>query len=504
MTSLERALERHIRSRGRLVASLPEGWELANNQGPVPLSPGEPSRFPGKVNIAILSYMLAGVGGIEIWAAMLARRLAMDPRIHVVGFGAGIETSGPCNRAVREVCPVAIGPKEMAALASHADVVIASSRLDWPALKLKKRQRVIWVSHGDCKWTHEAAEVAGPYAHQYAAVHFASLDAVPESRRESAVVIENAVDPARLEPTADRESLRRKFGWEAPTLLFVGRLSPEKRPTIAVEALPHLDGWNLAVAGAGPQHRPVARLATELGVRDRVLMLGAREDVGDLLHAADVLILPSNIEGFALAAAEAMYCGLPVVASEVGVFRTRPDLGHILPVHGATPEEWAQAILAAQNDRERTAKAQEYARTELSPVAWGQAWADLAVAIAPPEEIPAMPRVVGGPGTELAKLIGGINRLLGPLRSLLGAVAPSLRESLDLRSTVGCGCKTRLQKMDEWGVQGCQENIATIVAWLKESAESKGLPVADYPIRLLVDRAIARASPSNDRQIAGR
>lgn len=105
-----------------------------------------------------------------------------------------------------------------------------------------------------------------------------------------------------------------------------------------------------------------------------------------------------------------------------------------------------------------------------------------------------MPKSVGGPGTELAKLIGGIDRLLGPLRSLLGAISPALKESLDLKSTVGCGCKTRLQKMDEWGVAGCQENIAIIVGWLKESAEAKGLPVADYPVRLLVDRAIARAS----------
>lgn len=490
----KKALERHRIAKERLMASLEPGWREKRTRPEVYVEPS-PGRAPGKVNVAILSYMLAGVGGIEIWAGMLAKRLAMDPRIHVVGFGAGIETPGPCNRAVRESCPVAIGYAGMASLASHADVVIASSRLDWPALKLKPRQRVIWVSHGDCRWTHEAAEAAEPYAHQYVAVHIASLDAVPESRREDALIIENAVDPYRLDPSGTRDGLRAKFGWDSPTLLFVGRLSPEKRPAIAVEALPHLPGWKLAVAGAGPEHRTVTKKASELGVRGRLLMLGAREDVGDLLHAADVLILPSDVEGFALAAAEAMWAGLPVVASEVGVFRTRPDLGTVLPVHGAKPEEWAAAIREARSGPGRTAKAQQYARTELSPVAWGRAWADLAVATAPPpQESKPMPKSVGGPGTELAKLIGGIDRLLGPLRSLLGAISPALKESLDLKSTVGCGCKTRLQKMDEWGVAGCQENIAIIVGWLKESAEAKGLPVADYPVRLLVDRAIARAS----------
>lgn len=508
MGKLEQSLERHRAAREKLIDSLPEGWLSSNRPSDEILNTGvmeyrsgdleDSRRLPEKLNVVFLNYMLAGLGGIESWAAALANELAKEPRIRVVGFGAETETQGPCNLAVRNACPVAIGRKEMAAMAASADVVIASGLIDWAAMKLHPRQRVIWVSHGNCQWTRSAAQAALPYAHQYVAVHEAAKDSIPASRQDSAVVISNAVDSRRLVSMAPRDELRRNFGWESPILLYLGRFSNEKRPTIALEAISRLDDWNLVMAGDGPLRKSLTDLTSKLGIRDRVLMLGSRGDVGDLIRAADVLILPSASEGFALAAAEAMWHGLPVVASQVGIFTDRPDLAVVLPAHGTEAEEWAAAVRKAAIDSETARKAKEYARAEFDPAAWGQAWADLTIAIRPPTEITPMPRTdlppTSGPGTELAKLIGGLNRLMGPLRAVLGVAAPALRESLDLKSTVGCGCMTRMRKMDEWGVKGCTEHLATIVGWLKESAESKGLHAPDSVVRLLVNRAIKRAS----------
>jgi N-acetyl-alpha-D-glucosaminyl L-malate synthase BshA len=74
----------------------------------------------------------------------------------------------------------------------------------------------------------------------------------------------------------------------------------------------------LLLAGDGPEVATARRLARELGVADKVHLLGAQEDVVPLLSIADLFLLPSAQESFGLAALEAMACEVPVVASNAG------------------------------------------------------------------------------------------------------------------------------------------------------------------------------------------
>jgi N-acetyl-alpha-D-glucosaminyl L-malate synthase BshA len=74
----------------------------------------------------------------------------------------------------------------------------------------------------------------------------------------------------------------------------------------------------LLLIGDGPQTAEAFALAKSLDVAADVKFLGNREDVDEILCAADAFLLPSNYEAFGLAALEAMACGLPVVASKVG------------------------------------------------------------------------------------------------------------------------------------------------------------------------------------------
>src|SRR6185369_2330950 len=74
----------------------------------------------------------------------------------------------------------------------------------------------------------------------------------------------------------------------------------------------------LDLVGDGPDRPATEALATRLGVRDRVQFLGERIDLPSLLRASHLFLLPSETESFGLAALEAMACGLPVVASDVG------------------------------------------------------------------------------------------------------------------------------------------------------------------------------------------
>ena len=115
-----------------------------------------------------------------------------------------------------------------------------------------------------------------------------------------------------LAPPQDRERDR--------SVLVVQRLQPEKQTMLAVEAfarsgLPS-DGWRLDIAGSGAEEESVARAASALN--DRARMLGFRDAVPQLMAAAGILLAPTPIEALGLTVLEAMACGLPVVAAAAG------------------------------------------------------------------------------------------------------------------------------------------------------------------------------------------
>ena len=74
----------------------------------------------------------------------------------------------------------------------------------------------------------------------------------------------------------------------------------------------------LLMVGDGPDRGPAETLARELGVSDHVDFLGKRDHIERLLPSAHVLLLPSEMEAFGLAALEAMACGVPPVATQTG------------------------------------------------------------------------------------------------------------------------------------------------------------------------------------------
>src|SRR5207253_5017279 len=107
-------------------------------------------------------------------------------------------------------------------------------------------------------------------------------------------------------------------------LIHVSNFRPLKRVAdvvrifqAAAELLPDVP-LTLALVGDGPDRPAVEALTVRLGIRERVQFLGERIDLPSVLRASDLFLLPSETESFGLAALEAMACGLPVVASDVG------------------------------------------------------------------------------------------------------------------------------------------------------------------------------------------
>jgi glycosyltransferase involved in cell wall biosynthesis len=129
-----------------------------------------------------------------------------------------------------------------------------------------------------------------------------------------------AVDTELFRPadaTARREA-RNRLGLDLrPLLLVLGRLAYQKGQDQLVEAWERLARRDVLLALVGPgDPRPLMRIAPREWGRS-VRWFGDVEDVRDWLRAADVLVLPSRYETVGLVVAEAMSCGVPVVATDV-------------------------------------------------------------------------------------------------------------------------------------------------------------------------------------------
>ena len=108
---------------------------------------------------------------------------------------------------------------------------------------------------------------------------------------------------------------------DSPLILHVGRFARQKNHTgildVIKNLLQRLPNARLCLVGTGCLVEGIKTYARELGMADHVLFLGERDDVFDLMHAADAFFLPSFHEGLPITIMEAFACGVPVVASRV-------------------------------------------------------------------------------------------------------------------------------------------------------------------------------------------
>lgn len=163
------------------------------------------------------------------------------------------------------------------------------------------------------------------------------------------------VDFTRLDvpdKAASRAALRREWGiaQDALVLIYVAELIPNKNQKMLFEALQeiHKKRTDTYLVLVGPDHAEghFQRLAQQMGVAEFVVFTGWRSDVGACLNAADIAVASSKREGLALNIVEAMYCGLPVVATDnrghVPIIRDGEN-GYL--VHVGESEKMAQRVL---------------------------------------------------------------------------------------------------------------------------------------------------------------
>jgi glycosyltransferase involved in cell wall biosynthesis len=150
---------------------------------------------------------------------------------------------------------------------------------------------------------------------------------------ERAPILYNGCDTEVFRPDARvRSETRRALGLteEEVALLVPARLHSQKRPLEVLRAFEaasaHAGGsGRLLFAGAGPMEERLREAIRESGLEERVMMLGRRDDMAALYNAADGVVLSSEREGFSNAVIEALACGKPVIAADVGGNREAVD-----------------------------------------------------------------------------------------------------------------------------------------------------------------------------------
>jgi glycosyltransferase involved in cell wall biosynthesis len=135
-------------------------------------------------------------------------------------------------------------------------------------------------------------------------------------------VIYNAVDFSQARPAAGRDRTRAALGLPGGTAVagVIARLTEQKGHRFlfeAVAATPQLSDLHLLIVGDGELRPALVQDARDRGIAGRVHFLGARRDLGDLLAAMDLFVLPSLWEGLPLSMVLAMGAGIPVVATSV-------------------------------------------------------------------------------------------------------------------------------------------------------------------------------------------
>jgi sugar transferase (PEP-CTERM/EpsH1 system associated) len=134
----------------------------------------------------------------------------------------------------------------------------------------------------------------------------------------------NGVDLARFDRRFSREHMRYELGipQDARVIGTVGRHDPVKDYPSLLRAFASVQeqsrrAW-LVLCGDGPEGPRLRTMAQDLGIADRTVFTGFRDDVPDVLSAFDVFCLPSVTEGMSNAILEAMASRLPCVATRVG------------------------------------------------------------------------------------------------------------------------------------------------------------------------------------------
>lgn len=271
-------------------------------------------------SLLLISSLYPTVDRPEVGPFVARRVDALRRRgVHVEVVAAREYRSGPIARHIRMLMRSLTAPGSFVGVESH--VLLPAGLIGVAAARARHIPHVTYAHGSDVIVTARRSRL-----HRSAARLVArSASAVVTNSRYTASFIERlGITPAVISPGVDlfrfspgsRGDARERTGLpaEARIAMFVGRLSERKGADVFAEAVSNAAGWRGVIVGTGELE------PTIVARHPAIVRAGAvpSDGVPDWLRSADVVVVPSRDEPLGLAAIEALACGIPVIASDVG------------------------------------------------------------------------------------------------------------------------------------------------------------------------------------------
>lgn len=144
--------------------------------------------------------------------------------------------------------------------------------------------------------------------------------------KQKVISIPNGLNPDRVKSTINREQVRKelKVTSEEIAIFTIGRLAKQKGYEYLLASIKHLENeelnkeYKLYIVGSGELEKKLKNIVKQLNIENKVIFLGFRKDINNLLNAADIVVLPSLREGLSMALLEAMAAKKAIICTNIG------------------------------------------------------------------------------------------------------------------------------------------------------------------------------------------
>jgi glycosyltransferase involved in cell wall biosynthesis len=186
------------------------------------------------------------------------------------------------------------------------------------------------------------------------------LESILGITREYSILLYNGIDFKKLDTTEADENLIKFIGDDF-CIGMIGRFCDVKDyPTLiqaAALVLREFPKTKFVLVGDGPERIIIENLIRNLNLANHFLIYGFRRNIGEILNTIDLFALSSNSETFGISLIEAMYKGLPIVATDLPVFREIVVTGEdVILVPPKNSQEFAKAIIFLIRNPEQAKK----------------------------------------------------------------------------------------------------------------------------------------------------
>ena len=181
-----------------------------------------------------------------------------------------------------------------------------------------------------------------------------------EKNRNDLILMKNAIDAEKYRFSREKQRIKKEeLGIPGKRIIgHVGSFLPVKNQTFLVDVFCEIckeeDDTVLMLVGSGSEFEKIQEKIKNLGFEDKVMLMGSRSDVHELMQAMDIFVFPSTYEGLPVTLIEAQASGLPCIVSDR--IPKECKITDLLEFYSLdkTPNEWAKTIVKTFGEKEKT------------------------------------------------------------------------------------------------------------------------------------------------------